>query len=61
MSADKSVRITGRHRTDAAQGTAYDIVSRHQGVVWVKPGHHRHAAESFAGDLSDNRDRRVSS
>lgn len=60
MSAADSVRITGRHRTDASQGTAYDVVCQHRGVVWVKPDHNRHA-ESFAGDLSDSRDMQVSS
>lgn len=56
-----SAHIPGRHRTDAPRGTAYDIVCQQRGLVWVKPDHHRHCAESFAGDLSDNRDMAVSS
>ena len=43
---------TGRHATDEQHGTAYDLIRQHTGTVWVKPDHHRHGAESFAGDLS---------
>lgn len=52
---------TGRHATDSPRGTAYDLIAQTTGTVWVEPGHHRHAPESFAGDLSDdNRDMAVS-
>lgn len=42
----------GRHATDNPRGTAYDLIARNTGVVWVKPDHHRHAQpETFSGDL----------
>jgi hypothetical protein len=50
-----AVSASGRHATDEPHGTAYDLIRRHTGVVWVKPPHHRHAQpDAFAGDLSDN-------
>ena len=58
---DETTRTSGRHSTDNPYGTAYDVIRQHTGTVWVKPDHHRHAQpESFAGDLSDNRDMAVS-
>lgn len=58
---DELIRTAGRHATDAPRGTAYDLVAQNRGTVWIRPDHHRHAAEAFTGDLSDNRDMQVSS
>jgi hypothetical protein len=56
---DELARTAGRHATDEQHGTAYDLIRQHTGMVWILPDHHRHVAESFAGDLTDNRDMAV--
>jgi hypothetical protein len=43
-------RTTAKHSSGE---NAYDLIRRQTGTVWVKPDHHRHAAETFIGDLSD--------
>lgn len=59
---DETTRTSGRHSTDDSRGTAYDLIARNTGVVWVKPDHHRHAEpETFSGELDDNRDMAVTS
>ena len=49
---DELHRTAGRHATDKQHGTAYDPIRQHTGADWVEPVQHRHAAESFTGDLT---------